>query len=314
MFVRGMFRMLSTAALVLAAGSAAAQNFPARTVTIIVPFAPAGGADTLIRVLSPRLAAQWGQSVVVENKPGASGHIGADIVAKAAADGHTLLMASTAAISERNVDKLAPVALVSAEAYVVVVNAAVPVKTVRELVAYAKANPGALHFGSSGIGAASHLSGELFKSKAGVDLVHVPYKGTGQALTDLLAGHIQMMFAPVQTVAPHLQGGKIRAIAVTGLQPIEALPGVPTVAASGVADYQALGWFGVLAPAATPPAVLAKLNEDINRLLANPDVRKELVAKGAAPGSMTTAEFGRFIRQEQQRWTQLIKDAGIVLE
>jgi tripartite-type tricarboxylate transporter receptor subunit TctC len=276
----------------------------------------------LIRTLQPKLAALWGQPMVVENKPGASGHIGADMVAKAAADGHTLLMGSTAAISEKNVDKLAAAALVSAEAYVIVVHSSLPAKDLRELVAHAKANPGKLHFGSSGLGAASHLSGELFKARAGVNLVHVPYKGTGQALTDLLAGHIQMMFAPVQTVASHLSsptgspagGGKIRALAVTGTKPLEALPGVPTVASAGIADYQAQGWFGLLAPAATPPALLARINDDVNRVLALPDVRKELVSKGADPGNLTAPEFGKFARQELQRWTQLIRDAGIVLE
>ena len=311
---------LLAAAFVLAAGAAGtagpafAQTFPSKPITIVVPFSPGGGADTLIRTLQPRLAALWGQAVVVDNKPGASGHIGADIVAKAPADGHTLLMASTAAISERNVDRFAPVALVSAEAYVVVVNAGVPAKNIAELVALAKARPDSLHFGSSGIGAASHLSGELFKSRAGVKLVHVPYKGTGQALTDLLAGHIELMFAPVQTVLPQLAAGKIRALAVTGSKPIEALPGVPTVTASGVSGYQALGWFGLLAPAGTPAAVLKRLSDDVGGLLAQPEVRKELVAKGADPGTLSAAEFGLFVRQEQQRWTQLIKDAGIVLE
>ena len=311
---------LLAAAFALAAGAAGtagpafAQTFPSKPITIVVPFSPGGGADTLIRTLQPRLAALWGQAVVVDNKPGASGHIGADIVAKAPADGHTLLMASTAAISERNVDRFAPLALVSAEAYVVVVNAGVPAKNIAELVALAKARPDSLHFGSSGIGAASHLSGELFKSRAGVKLVHVPYKGTGQALTDLLAGHIELMFAPVQTVLPQLAAGKIRALAVTGSKPIEALPGVPTVTASGVPGYQALGWFGLLAPAGTPTAVLKRLSDDVGGLLAQPEVRKELVAKGADPGTLSAAEFGLFVRQEQQRWTQLIKDAGIVLE
>ncbi len=314
-----MKRALMALALALGVASAWAQNWPNKAVTVIVPFAPGGGADTLMRALQPKLAALWSQAVVIENKAGASGHIGADMVAKAAPDGHTLLMGSTAAISEKNVDKLAALALVSAEAYVVVVNAGVPAKDIRELVAYAKANPGKLHFGSSGIGAASHLSGELFKARAGVNLVHVPYKGTGQALTDLLAGHIQLMFAPMQTVAAHLgggssTGGKIRALAVTGTKALEALPGVPTVAAAGVADYQALGWFGVLAPAATPPALVARINEDINRVLAMPDVRRELISKGADPGALSAPEFGKFVRQEQQRWTQLIKDAGIVLE
>jgi tripartite-type tricarboxylate transporter receptor subunit TctC len=301
-------------ALAFAAASVGAQTWPTKPVTVVVPFAPGGGADTLMRALQPKLAALWGQAVVIENKAGASGHIGADIVARAAPDGHTLLMGSTAAISDKNVDKLAAVALVSAEAYVVVVNASVPVKDVRELVAYAKANPAKLHFGSSGIGAASHLSGELFKARAGVNLVHVPYKGTGQALTDLLAGHIQLMFAPMQTVASHLAGGKIRAVAVTGTKPLEALPGVPTVGAGGVADYQAQGWFGLLAPAGVPAALLARINDDVNRVLAMPDVRKDLISKGADPGGLSAPEFGRFVRQEQQRWTQLIKEAGIVLE
>jgi tripartite-type tricarboxylate transporter receptor subunit TctC len=296
------------------AGAASAQAFPAKPITLIVPFSPGGGADTLARTLQPRLAALWGQPVVVENRPGASGHIGADIVAKAPADGHTLLMASTAAISERNVGKFAPIALVSAEAYVLVVNAAVPARDIRELVALAKARPDSLHFGSSGIGAASHLSGELFKARAGVKLVHVPYKGTGQALTDLLAGHIELMFAPVQTVLPQLSSGKIRALAVTGSKPIDALPGVPTVMASGVPDYQALGWFGLLAPAGTPAALLKRLGDDVNGLLAQSELRRELAAKGADPGKLSAGEFGAFVRTEQQRWTQLIQDAGIVLE
>ena len=309
-----MMRAFAALALALTCGVAAAQSFPSKTVTIIVPFAPGGGADTLIRAIAPRLSASWGQTVVIDNKPGASGHIGADMVAKAPADGHTLLMATTAAISDKNVDKFAPVALVSAEAYVIVVHAGVPVANVRELVAYAKAHPGKLNFGSSGIGAASHLTGELFKARAGVDLVHVPYKGTGQAVGDLLAGHIQLMFAPVQALATHLGGGRIKAIAVTGSAPLEALPGVPTVTASGVADYQALGWFGLLAPVATPAPTLARLHADVSRVLALPEVRKELLAKGALPGTMSAPEFGAFIRTEQQRWTKLIKDAGIVLE
>ena len=205
-------------------GNAAAQAFPAKTVTIVVPFPPAGGADTLARTLAPKLSALWGQTVIVENRPGASGHIGTEQVANAPADGYTLVMASTAAITEKNIARLAPVALVSAEAYVVALNAAVPIANVRELIAYAKANPGKLRFGSSGIGAASHLSGELFKAQAKVDMQHVPYKGTGQALTDLLGGQIELMFAPTQTVIPQLQSGRLKAIAVTGTQPLEALP------------------------------------------------------------------------------------------
>lgn len=302
------------ASLALAAGFASAQAFPAKTVTIVVPFPPAGGADTLARTLAPKLSAMWGQSVIVENRPGASGHIGTEQVANAAADGYTLVMASTAAITEKNLPKLAPVALVSAEAYVVALNASVPIANVKELIAYAKANPGKLHFGSSGIGAASHLSGELFKAQAKVDMQHVPYKGTGQALTDLLGGQIELMFAPTQTVIPQLSSGRLKAIAVTGTQPLEALPQLPTVAASGLPGYQAQGWFGLLAPKATPPAVIAKLHDDVARVLAMPEVKKDLVAKGAEPGTGTAAEFGRFIADEQAKWARLVKDAGIVLE
>jgi tripartite-type tricarboxylate transporter receptor subunit TctC len=295
-------------------GSARAQAFPSRTVTIVVPFPPAGGADTLARVLAPKLSALWGQTVVVENRPGASGRIGTEQVANAAADGHTLVMASTAAITEKNIARLAPVALVSAEAYVVALNAGVPIANVRELIAYAKANPGKLRFGSSGIGAASHLSGELFKAQAHVDMQHVPYKGTGQALTDLLGGQIEVMFAPTQTVIPQLQSGRLKAIAVTGTQPLEALPSLPTVAASGLPGYQAQGWFGLLAPKATPPAVIDRLHDDVNKVLALPDVRKDLVSKGAEPGALSSAEFGRFIAEEQAKWARLVKDAGIVME
>jgi tripartite-type tricarboxylate transporter receptor subunit TctC len=302
------------ASLALGAGLASAQTFPTKTVTIVVPFPPAGGADTLARTLAPRLGALWGQTVIVENRPGASGHIGTEQVAGAAPDGYTLVMASTAAITEKNLPKLAPVALVSAEAYVVVLNAAVPIANVKELIAYAKAHPGALRFGSSGIGAASHLSGELFKAQAHVDMQHVPYKGTGQALTDLLGGQIELMFAPTQTVIPQLASGRLKAIAVTGSEPLEALPNLPTVASSGLPGYQAQGWFGLLAPKATPPAVIARLHDDVNKVLALPEVRKDLVAKGAEPGNISAAEFGRFIADEQAKWARLVKDAGIVME
>jgi tripartite-type tricarboxylate transporter receptor subunit TctC len=307
-------RALLCALFPFACVPALAQAFPSRNVTIIVPFAPAGGADTLARVLAPRLSAMWGQSVIVENRPGASGHIGTEQVANAAPDGYTLVMASTAAITEKNIVRLAPVALVSAEAYTVVVNAGVPIANVRELIAYAKANPGKLHFGSSGIGAASHLSGELFKAQAGIDMVHVPYKGTGQALTDLLGGQIELMFAPTQTVIPQIKSGRLRAIAVTGDRPLEALPGLPTVTSSGLPGYTAQGWFGLLAPKGTPAAVIARLHDDVDKVLAMPEVRNDLIAKGAEPGSGSPAEFGSFIRAEQDKWARLVKDAGIVLE
>ena len=293
---------------------ARAQSFPSKPVTIVVPFAPGGGTDTLIRIMGPRLSEVWKQPVVIENKPGASGHLGADLVAKAPADGHVLLMGSTAAISEKNVDKFAAVSLVSAYAYVIVVNPNVPVRNLSDLIAYAKQRPGQVKFGSSGVGAASHLSGELFKSMAGVDLLHVPYKGTGQAVTDLLGGHIQLMFAPTQTVLQHVKTGKLRALGVTGTKPEALLPEVPTAMAAGVAGYTAQGWFGLLAPRATPAAIVQRLNADIQKVMAMTDIRERLLATGAEPGTLTSAEFDRFVRDEQDKWARLMKANGIVVE
>src|SRR5712691_1914427 len=189
------WKALMCVAALLAAAAVLAQNFPSKPVRIVVPFPPGGGADTLARITGPRLGEIWSQQVIIENKPGASGHIGADFVAKSAPDGYTLLMSSTASLTEKNADQFAPVSLVSASAYIVTANPGVAATNIRELIALAKASPGKLTFGSSGAGAASHLSAELFKAMAGVDLLHVPYKGTGQALTDLLAGHVNLMFA-----------------------------------------------------------------------------------------------------------------------
>src|SRR6266540_3913286 len=231
--------------------AASAQPFPAKPVRMVVPFPPGGGADALARLMAPELAGMWKQQVIVENKPGASGHIGADHVAQSPADGYTLLMSSTASLAERNVSQFAPVTLVSASPYVVTANPQVQASNVRELIALARANPGKLSFGSSGTGAASHLSAELFKRMAGVDMLHVPYKGTGQAVTDLLAGQIDLLFAPAQTVMPHVRAGKLKALATTGPRRPEELPDLPTVAQT-VPGYSAVGWFGLLAPVATP--------------------------------------------------------------
>ena len=294
--------------------SSFAQTFPSKPVTIIVPFTPAGGADNLARILVPRLNALWGQSVIVEYKAGASGQIGADFVSKASPDGYTLLMATTAVINDKNVSKFTGVSLVSADAYVLVVHPSLPINNASELIAYAKSNPKKLSFGSSGIGAASHLSGELFKARAGIDMLHVPYKGTGPALNDLLANHIQLMFAPTQTAMSQIQSGRIRAIGVTGTKSIEALPNVPPIASSGLAGYDAIGWFGLLAHANTPNEIVKKLHDDIQRVMSTPEVRKAMHEKGAEPGNLTPSEFSSFIKQEQTKWTKLMKDANIVIE
>jgi tripartite-type tricarboxylate transporter receptor subunit TctC len=304
--------MRSTAAVLLFASAAAlGQGFPSKPVRIVVPFPPGGGADTLTRIMEPKLVAIWGQPVIVENRPGASGHIGADFVAKSAPDGTTLLMSSTASLTEKNVDQFAPVSLVSASPYVVTVNPGVAASNIRELIALAKASPGKLSFASSGTGAASHLSAELFKSMAGVGLLHVPYKGTGQAVTDLLAGHVDLMFAPAQTVMPYVREGRLRALALTGSKRSETLPELPTVAESGLPGYAAVGWFGLLAPVATPKATVAKISADANRVLAEREVRDKMLGLGADPSGDTPEEFARFIRDDQAKWSKLMKDAGI---
>jgi tripartite-type tricarboxylate transporter receptor subunit TctC len=290
------------------------QSFPARPVRIVVPFPPGGGADALARLMTPKLSEIWKEQVFVENRPGASGHIGAELVAQSPPDGTTLLMSSTASLTEKNVAQFAPVTLVSASPYVVTVSSRTPASSIRELIDLARANPGKLSFASSGSGAASHLSAELFKSMAKVDLLHVPYKGVGQALTDLIAGQVDVLFAPSQAVIQHVRGGRLKALATTGAKRTETLPELPTVAESGLPGYEALGWFGLLAPAATPKPLVAKLSADANRTLADPEVRSKMSALGADPSGTTPEEFGRFIRDDQAKWAKLMREAGIKTE
>jgi tripartite-type tricarboxylate transporter receptor subunit TctC len=299
------------ACAVALASFAHAQPFPSKPVHIVVPFPPGGGTDSLARIMQPQLQKAWGQPVIVENKPGAAGQIGAEFVATAPPDGHTLMMSSTASLTAKNVSRFAPVTLVSASPYVVVVHPKVPAANVRELIDYARRNPGKLSFGSSGTGAASHLSAELFKSLAGIDMLHVPYKGTGQALTDLLAGQIEVMFAPGETVMPHVQSGRLRALAVTSAQRAKPLPDLPTVAESGLPGYEAIGWFGLLAPAATPAETVARLSRDANRVLEDPEVRQKMLVMGAEPSGNTPQAFAAFIRDDMAKWARLMAERGI---
>jgi len=285
--------------------SATASDFPNKQVTFIVPFPPAGGADTLARILASHLSMVWKQQVIVENRPGASGHIGAAYVAKAAPDGYTLMMSSTASLTKENAHQFAPVALVSAAPYVVTVSPKLNVKSMREFVSKAKAEPGKLSFGSSGDGSASHLTVELFKQTTGVNLLHVPYKGTGQAVTDLLGGTIDVMFAPGQTVSPHVKAGKLLALAVTSAERSKSNPELPTIAEAGTPNYAAVGWFGLLAPAATPRAVIGKLNQDVNTALADPQIEKTMLAAGAEPAKLSADQFSKFTQDELNKWAQL---------
>jgi tripartite-type tricarboxylate transporter receptor subunit TctC len=288
-----------------------AQPFPSKAVRIVVPFPPGGGADALARLMAPGLTGIWKQQIIVENRPGASGHIGADFVAQSAPDGYTLMMSSTASLTEKNVHQFAPVTLVSASPYVVTASPRVQASSIRELIALARAHPGKLTFASSGTGAASHLSAELFKSMAKVDLLHVPYKGTGQAVTDLLAGQVDLLFAPSQAVIQHVRAGKLKALATTGAKRAETLPDLPTVSESGLPGYAAVGWFGLLAPAATPKPVVEQLSADANRVLADPDARAKMQAVGADPAGNTPGEFAKFIREDQAKWGRLMREAGI---
>jgi tripartite-type tricarboxylate transporter receptor subunit TctC len=303
-------RLFGLLVALLLCGSAFSQAFPARPVRVVVPFPPGGGADSLARLMAPKLTELWREQVIVENKPGASGHIGADLVAQSPADGYTLLMSSTASLTEKNAHQFAPVTLVSASPYVVTLALKNNFQNVKELIGYARANPGKLTFGSSGTGAASHLSAELFKSMAKVDLLHVPYKGTGQAVTDLLAGQIDLLFAPAQAVMPHVKAGKLKALATTGAQRSETLPGLATVG-EALPGYVAVGWFGLLAPVATAKPIVEKLSRDANQVLADPDVRARMQALGADPSGDTPQAFAQFIHDDQAKWAKLMREAGI---
>jgi tripartite-type tricarboxylate transporter receptor subunit TctC len=267
-----------------------------------------------MRLIAPSVGELWKQSIVIENRPGASGFIGADLVAQSPADGYTLLMGSTAAVTEKNIAQFSPVALVSASPYLVTVNPSLNITSIKALISYAKANPGKIRYGSSGPGSASHLAGELFASMAGVTLLHVPYKGTGQALTDLLAGHIDLMFAPAQTVMPQIESGKLLALAQTGAKRSEALPNFPTVAEAGLPTYSAVGWFGLFAPANTPKMTVQKINQTVMFVLGQEKVRKAMLERGSDPASGSAEEFAAFLRLDQSKWAKLIKDNKVAVQ
>jgi len=311
-------------AVLVLAPFAHGQNFPAGPVRIIVPF-PAGGAtDVLGRVLSVHLQNLWGSPVVSEYRPGAAGLIGTRQVAGAPADGHTLLMASTGAILALAGDRsaggafditreLAPISLIAAPPYIVVVNPSLPVHSTAGLIAYAKQNPGKLSFGSSGVGSASHLSGALFQQMAGIDMLHVPYRGTGPAVTDLLGGRIQAMFSPALVVTPHIAAGTLRVIATTGSARSALFPDFPTIAETGLAGYSSLGWFGLFAPPGTPGDTVSKISEDTRTVLMLPDARQRLAEQGAEPAPSAPDAFAAFVNADVAKWLDLAHKAGIKL-
>ena len=304
-------RSAAAAVLLLASAAAFGQAFPSRPVRIVVPFPPGGGADTLTRIMEPRLVSIWSQPVIVENRPGASGSIGADFVARSVPDGATLLMSSTASLTEKNVHQFAPVSLVSASPYIVTANPKVAASNIRELIALAKSQPGKLSFGSSGTGAASHLSAELFKSMAGVDLVAVHYRGS--FFPDLLGGQVQISFSPIPSSLDFIRAGKLRALAVTTATRAELLPDIPTIG-EFVPGYEATAWFGIGAPKKTPAEIVGRLNKEINSGLADPTFKARLLALGVEPKAMASDEFSKFVVDETDKWGNVIRGANIKAE
>ena len=312
-------------AAALTPATAPAQAYPNTTVRIIVPFPPGGATDILGRVVAHDLQELWKQSVIPEYKPGASGLLGTRQVITSPADGYTLLLASTGAIlsvaaaagadaaNYQVTRELSPISLVAAPSYILVVHPSVPVNNAAELIAHAKKNPGKLTFASSGAGTASHLSGALFAQMAGVQLLHVPYRGTGPAVNDLLGGQINMLFSPPQVVAQHIAAGKLRMIGTTGSERSALFPDYPTIAATGLPNYQSLGWFGLFAPAKTPREIVAKVSADVGKTLKQPDSVKRLAAAGAEPAPNSPDAFTAFVNKDIAKWLDLAKRADIKL-
>ena len=315
---------LSFAALLFAAAGACAQSYPAKPIRIVVPFPPGGPADILSRTIGQNLAESWGQQVVIDNRAGAGGNIGAEIVAKAPPDGYTLLMGfvGTHAINASlyrdmpfdPVRDFEPVGRVAMVTIILVVHPSVPVKSVKELIALAKARPGELTFGSPGNGTPQHLAGELFNTVAGVKMGHVPYKGAVPALTDLLGGRLSMIFSSMPPALPHVNSGKLRALGVTSATRSPAAPDVPTIAQSGLAGYEVINWYGVLAPAKTAQDIVAKLNAEIVRIMNLAAVKERLAAQGAETFTSSPTEFADTIRKETEKWAKVVKFSGARLD
>jgi tripartite-type tricarboxylate transporter receptor subunit TctC len=312
--------LFAAAAIAIAPAAAKAQDYPTKPVRIVVPF-PAGGAtDLFARAAAQKMTEAWGQSVVVDNRPGAGGNIGSELVAKAAPDGYTLEMGTvgTHAINASlyakmpydHVKDFAPIILVAGVPNVLVVHPSVPANSVQELIAYLKANPGKVNFASSGSGTSIHLSGELFKVMAGVQMTHIPYKGSAPALQDLLGGQVQLMFDNLPPSLPQIKAGKLRALGVTSTTRAPALPEVPTIAESGLPGFDASSWFGLLAPAGTSPAIIAKINAEIAKWLATPEAKEKLLAAGANAAGGTPEDFARHIAAETAKWAKVVKESG----
>ena len=315
--------MACIAALVVAVGAAHAQEYPSRPVRVIVPFSPGGAVDGPMRLVAQEMSKRMGQGVVIENRPGAGATIGSEAVAKSPADGYTLLLASqTNAISATlysglsfdPIEDFAAVSLIGREPGVVVVNPGLPVKTLQELIAYVKARPMQVDYASSGNGSGQHLFAALLCSMTGMKMNHIPYRGSGQATTDLLGGQVQVSIPGLSGMIGHIKAGKLRALAVTGARRAAQLPDVPTVAEAGVPGYEAYVWMGLLAPRATPPAVIDRLQREVVAALATPEVRTYMAAASVEAVGSTPAEFAAFFRAERDQWAKIIRETGARVE
>jgi len=300
-----------------------ADPYPSRPVRLILPFPPGGGTDILGRLIAERLAASLGQPVVVENRGGAGGNVGAEAAARAAPDGHTIILAATTlAISPSLYSKLgfdplrdfAPVSLVATVPNVMITHPSVPAQTLQEFIALAKAKPGAMNFGSGGTGTSNHLGGELFNIVAGVQLVHVPYKGVNLAMNDVLAGNVQLVLIGIPAAAPNIKSGRLRALAVVARERSAALPDVPSVVEAGLPELDVTTWYGVLAPAGTPRPIVMRLNAELVRIMHSPDLKERLATMATDPRTSTPEEFAAYIKQEMARWAEVVRKTGIKAE
>jgi tripartite-type tricarboxylate transporter receptor subunit TctC len=318
-------RLLCTfAAVAISCGAAFAQPFPQKPVKLIVGFPPGGGVDIIARSISQALGDRLGQPIVVENRPGAGGNIAAEQVAHAPADGHTLLVGAVSSLAisaslykapRYDVLKdLTPVAVVASVPNVLVVHPSIKAKNVKEFIAHVKANPGKVNFGSAGNGTTVHFAGELFKSMASLDMVHVPYKGAAPAMADLLGGQVQVMFDFLSAAAPHIKSGKLHALGVTSTKRSPVLPNVPTIAEAGLPGYNVLGSFGVMAPAGTPADVVNRLNREIAAVVNLPEVKERLISYAATPEQQTPEEFAQILKAEVAKWAKIVDATGVKLE
>jgi len=307
-------------ALALSHGAVSAQAFPNKPIRMVVPFAPGGPTDIVGRAIAQRMTETFGQTVIVDNRAGAGGVVGADLVAKAPADGYTVLLCSTGAIAINpglmpnmpydSVRDFAPLSLVVTIPYLLLVSASSPMHSVQAMIAAAKSRPGQLNFGSAGTGSTSHLAGELFKSMAKIDMVHVPYKGSAPAATDLIGGQLHTMFDAVAVALPLVRGGKLRALGISTVKRSQLVPDVPTIAEAGVPGYEVATWHGICAPAGTPRPVVTTLNHAIVKAVHHPETKQRLVSIGADVVGSTPDAFARFIRSELEKWSRIIKASG----